>query len=96
MESRKGALWYVLGAAGLLGGLRLVKEGSSNGWRRPWRDAVLGGFSAGAGLALLSLLEARRLGPLEEGDGERRSFARRLIASIPLRREAAGAGVERP
>ena len=87
MESRKGALWYVLGAAGLLGGAGLVRAGSSSGWRRPWRDAVLGGFAAGAGLTLLSMLQARRLSEPEAGDGDKRSFARRLIASLPLKVE---------
>jgi membrane protein len=82
-----GAGWYVLGAAGLLGGARLVKEGSGEGWARPWRTAVLGGFSAGAGLVLLSLLEARRRSQTDGDDGEaegKPSFARRVAASIPF------------
>ena len=83
-DGNKGAVWYVLGAAGLLGGVRLVKEGSSGRWRHPWRHAVLGGFSAGAGLALLALLEAKK----RAEDGEEKvqtSFAGRVAASIPFK-----------
>jgi len=84
-----GAAWYVLGAAGLLGGAALVREGSSERWRRPWSRAVLGGFAAGAGLALLALLEARRVVEADRGEKEEPSVARRVAASIPFKGKAA-------
>jgi membrane protein len=81
-----GAAWYVLGSAALMGGIRLVKQGQQERFRSPWRQGVLGGFSAGLGLALLALLEARkRAEPAEEED--ELSFARRVIASIPFKRK---------
>lgn len=85
-----GAGWYVLGAAGLLGGAGLVREGSLERWRRPWSRAVLGGFAAGAGLALLALLKARRVVEADQGEDEKEepSFARRVIASIPFKKTA--------
>ncbi|MDP3544477.1 MAG: hypothetical protein Q8T11_18585 [Elusimicrobiota bacterium] len=80
---RNGAGWYVLGAAALLGGAGLIREGARRGWRYPLRHGVLGGFSAGVGLALLALLEARRAA--EPDAPEEPSFARRVVASLPFR-----------
>jgi membrane protein len=86
-----GSAWYVLGSAALLGGIRLVHQGSRERWRSPWRNAVLGGFSTGAGLVLLSMLETRkRAEPDEEKDDS--SFARRVIASIPFKKRKTAAG----
>lgn len=79
---RRGAGWYALGAAALLGGAGLVREGAREGWRYPVRHGVLGGLSAGIGLALLALLEARRAA---ETVAPKPSFPRRVIASIPFR-----------
>jgi hypothetical protein len=79
---RRGAGWYVLGAAALLGGAGLIREGARRGWRYPLRHGVLGGFSAGVGLALLALLEARRAARTAAPEP---SFPRRVIASIPFR-----------
>lgn len=82
-KSAPGAGWYVLGAAALLGGAGLVREGVRRDWRHPLRHGVLGGFSAGAGLALLALLEARRAAQAQAP--AQASFVRRVIASIPFR-----------
>jgi len=73
-EGMKDAAWYVLGAAGLVGGALLIKHDAASGYTRPLREGVLGGLLAGAGLALLALLEApKRL----EGN--------RVVESIPLK-----------
>jgi len=79
IKKMNGAGWYVLGAAGLLGGARLVRDGHLEGWSRPWSRGVMGGFAAGAGLTLLALLEARRV-----KEAKAPSFARRVAASIPF------------
>lgn len=79
--SRAGSAWYVLGAAGLIGGALLIKHDAASGYARPLREGVLGGILAGAGLALLALLEApKRLG------------GSRVAASIPLKPLAGSRG----
>ncbi len=80
---RRGGGWYVLGAAALLGGAGLIREGARRGWRYPVRHGVLGGLSAGIGLSLLALLEARRAA--EPDAPAEPSFARRVVASLPFR-----------
>lgn len=92
-DGERGAAWYVLGSAALMGGIRLVRQGQQERFRSPWRQGVLGGFSAGLGLALLALLEARkRAEPAEEED--ELSFARRVIASIPFKRKVSAGTAE--
>ncbi|UPT73788.1 MAG: YihY/virulence factor BrkB family protein [Elusimicrobiota bacterium] len=54
------ALWYVVAAAGMLGGAALLKKGRSEKWRRPVLRGVLGGLSTGAGAAMAAMLEAKR------------------------------------
>ena len=90
-DGKAGSAWYVLGAAALLGGIRLIGQGQSERWRSPWRHGVLGGFSAGAGLVLLVQLETRRRAEPDEEDNEL-SFARRVIASIPFKKKEVEAG----
>mgnify|MGYP001619181706 CR=1 FL=1 len=102
-NGKPAAVWYVLGSAALLGGARLIRRGAGQGWRHPWRHGVLGGVSAGAGLALLALLKERRLLEPDGGEGEEKgpSFSRRVIARIPFKVKKAavvgalkGAGAE--
>lgn len=89
-DGRAGAAWYVLGALGVLGGIRLARQGAAEDWRRPWRTGVLGGFAAGSGLALLALLEARKLADGDEGEEVEAepSAIKRVAASIPFRTKA--------
>jgi hypothetical protein len=56
--------WYILGAAGFVGGLLLIRRDAEHEYRSPVREGVLGGLLAGAGLAVLALLQApERLRP---------------------------------
>lgn len=88
---RAAAAWYVFGSAALLGGVGLLREGERSRWRHPVRHGVLGGLSAGIGLSLLALLEARKASAGTDSDEP--SFVRRVVASIPFRiKKAAVAG----
>ena len=78
MKSSPSKAWYFLGAAGVIGGLVLISRDAEHGYARPVREGVLGGILTGAGLALLALLEAPK-----------RLATNRIVASIPLKREAA-------
>lgn len=101
-NGRPAAVWYALGAAAAAGGARLIRRGAEQRWRHPWRHAVLGGLTAGAGLALLAFLEARARLELDGGEEEKGpSLSRRVIARIPFKVKKAavvgalkGAGAE--
>lgn len=85
-KGRPGAAWYALGTAAAAGGVRLIRRGAEQRWRHPVRHGVLGGLTAGAGLALLAALEARERLTAEEGTEKKGpSLSRRVVARIPFK-----------
>lgn len=83
-DGRPAAVWYALGTAAAAGGVRLIRRGAEQKWRHPVRHGVLGGLTAGAGLALLAALEARERLTADEGGEKGPSLTRRVVSRIPF------------